>query len=176
MSNSHLDTQWNWTVQDTIRQFVPATFFDNFTLIDRFPDYMFNFEGAIHYMWFKEYHPDAWARLQKYVADGRWRLSGSWINAVDTNVPSPEALLRQALYGKRFFRQEFDRVPLDIYLPGLLRLRLRAAVDRRALGPHARSRRRSCRGAPPSRRRSPSASGRAPTASRWWPRCGPATT
>jgi alpha-mannosidase len=117
VSNSHLDTQWNWTVQDSIRQFVPATFFDNFALIDRFPDYTFNFEGAIHYMWFKEYHPDAWARLQKYVAEGRWRLAGSWVNAVDTNIPSPEALFRQALYGKRFFRQEFDRVPLDIYLP-----------------------------------------------------------
>ncbi len=117
VSNSHLDTQWNWTVQDTIRQFVPSTFFDNFALVDRFPDYTFNFEGAIHYMWFKEYHPDAWPRLQKYVADGRWRLSGSWVNAVDTNVPSPEALFRQALYGKRFFRREFGRVPLDIYLP-----------------------------------------------------------
>jgi alpha-mannosidase len=117
VSNSHLDTQWNWTVQDTIRQFVPSTFLDNFALIDRFPDYTFNFEGAIHYMWFKEYHPDAWPRLKQYVADGRWRLSGSWINAVDTNIPSPESLFRQALYGKRFFRQEFGRVPLDIYLP-----------------------------------------------------------
>jgi alpha-mannosidase len=117
VSNSHLDTQWNWTVQDTIRQFVPSTFYDNFALFDRFPDYTFNYEGAIHYMWFKEYHPDAWPRLQKYVADGRWRLAGSWINAVDTNIPSPEALFRQALYGKRFFRQEFGKVPLDIYLP-----------------------------------------------------------
>jgi alpha-mannosidase len=117
VSNSHLDTQWNWTVQDTIRQFVPASFFDNFALIDRFPDYTFNFEGAIHYMWFKEYHPEAWERLRRYVASGRWRLSGSWINAVDTNVPSPESLFRQALYGKRFFREQFGTVPLDIYLP-----------------------------------------------------------
>jgi alpha-mannosidase len=117
VSNSHLDTQWNWTVQDTIRQLVPATFYDNFALFDRFPDYTFNFEGAIHYMWFKEYHADAWPRLRKYVADGRWRLSGSWVNAADTNLPSPEALMRQALYGKRFYRQEFGRVSRDIYLP-----------------------------------------------------------
>jgi alpha-mannosidase len=53
VSNSHLDTQWNWTVQDTIRQLVPATFYDNFALFDRFPDYTFNFEGAIHCMWFQ---------------------------------------------------------------------------------------------------------------------------
>ena len=61
VSNSHLDTQWNWTVQDTIRLFVPPTFLDNFTLFERIPDYVFNYEGVIHYMWFKEYYPEQWA-------------------------------------------------------------------------------------------------------------------
>jgi alpha-mannosidase len=117
VSNSHLDTQWNWTVQDTIRELVPPTFFDNFKLFERFPSYTFNYEGAIHYMWFKEYFPEAWPTLQKYVASGRWRLAGSWVNAADTHVPSPESLMRQALYGKRFYRQEFGTVSQDIYLP-----------------------------------------------------------
>jgi len=117
VSNSHLDTQWNWTVQDTIRDLIPPTFRDNFKLFEKFPDYVFNYEAAIHYMWFKEYHPQEWATLQKYVASGRWKLSGGWVSAADTHVPSPEALMRQALYGKRFFRQEFGRVPVDIYLP-----------------------------------------------------------
>jgi alpha-mannosidase len=117
VANAHLDSQWNWTVQDTIRQFVPSTFFDNFALIERFPRYTFNFEGAIHYMWFKEYYPEAWPALQKHVASGRWRLAGSWINAADVNVPSPESLMRQALYGKRFFRREFNRTSQDVFLP-----------------------------------------------------------
>jgi alpha-mannosidase len=117
VGTSHLDSQWNWTVQDTIREFVPNTFFENFKRFEQYPDYTFNYEGAIHYMWFKEYHPEAWPTLQKYVAAGRWRLAGSWINAVDVNVPSPESLMRQALYGKRFFRQEFGKVSQDVYLP-----------------------------------------------------------
>jgi len=117
IGTAHLDSQWNWTVQDTIRQFVPATFLDNFKLFETYPHYNLNYEGAIHYMWFKEYHPEAWPTLQKYVANGRWRLSGSWINAADVNVPSPESLMRQALYGKRFFRQEFNRTSQDVYLP-----------------------------------------------------------
>src|SRR6266496_553318 len=107
VSNSHIDTQWNWTVQDTIREYVPRTFFDNFKLFEQFPNYKFNFEGVIHYMFFKEYHPEAWPILQDYVARGRWKLAGSWINAIDPNVPSSESLMRQALYGKRFFRREF---------------------------------------------------------------------
>jgi alpha-mannosidase len=117
VATAHLDTQWNWTVQDSIRQFIPATFFDNFRLFERFPHYVFTFEGAIHYMWFKEYHPEAWPTLQRYVAADRWRLAGSWMNAVDTHVPSPESLMRQALYGKRFFRAEFGKVSQDVFLP-----------------------------------------------------------
>jgi alpha-mannosidase len=117
IGTSHLDSQWNWTVQDTIREFVPNTFFENFKRFEKYPDYTFNYEGAIHYMWFKEYHPEAWPTVQKYVAAGRWRLAGSWINAVDVNVPSSESLMRQALYGKRFFRQEFGKVSQDVYLP-----------------------------------------------------------
>src|SRR5438105_2903415 len=117
VATSHLDSQWNWTVQDTIREFVPNTFFENFKRFEKFPDYTFNYEGAIHYMWFKEYHPEAWPTVQKYVSEGRWKLAGSWINAVDVNVPSSESLMRQALYGKRFFRQEFGQVSQDVYLP-----------------------------------------------------------
>ena len=55
VATSHLDSQWNWTVQDSIRRFVPATFFENFDRFESFPDYVFSYEGAIHYMWFKEY-------------------------------------------------------------------------------------------------------------------------
>src|SRR5512135_2916630 len=117
VSNSHLDTQWNWTVQDTIRLFVPSTFLDNFRLFGQFPGYVFNYEGVIHYMWFKEYYPDEWATLRRNVDNGRWKLAGSWINSVDTNVPSPESLMRQALYGKQFYREQFGQVSQDIYLP-----------------------------------------------------------
>ena len=117
VSNSHLDTQWNWTVQDSIRDLIPATFRDNFKLFERFPRYTFNFESSMHYQWFKEYHPEEWPLVKKYVGADRWRLSGGWVVAADTHVPSSESLLRQALYGKKFFRDEFGKVPLDVYLP-----------------------------------------------------------
>ena len=65
VATSHLDSQWNWTVQDTIREFVPNTFFENFKRFEKYPAYTFNYEGAIHYMWFKEYYPEAWPTVQK---------------------------------------------------------------------------------------------------------------
>ncbi len=118
IATAHLDSQWNWTVQDSIRDFVPKTFHTNFEFFEKYPNYTFSFEGVIHYMWFKEYFPAEWARVQKYVADGRWRLAGSWLNAVDPNMPSPESLFRNALYGQRFYRQEFNgKESHDVYLP-----------------------------------------------------------
>ena len=50
IATSHLDSQWNWTVQDSIRRFVPATFLENFDRFEKFPNYVFSYEGAIHYM------------------------------------------------------------------------------------------------------------------------------
>jgi alpha-mannosidase len=117
VGTSHLDSQWNWTVQDSIRRYVPATFFENFDRFEKYPNYVFSYEGAIHYMWFKEYYPEEWAKVQKYVAADRWKIAGNWINAVDVNVPAPESLMRHALYAKRFFRQEFGKVGRDVYLP-----------------------------------------------------------
>ena len=117
VATAHIDSQWNWTVQHVIEHCIPNTMQPNWALFEKYPAYNFNFEGVIHYMWFKEYHPEAWPELQSWVKKGRWKLSGSWINAVDVVNPSPESLFRQALYGQQFFRQEFGQVSSDIYLP-----------------------------------------------------------
>ncbi|BCM91864.1 mannosylglycerate hydrolase [Abditibacteriota bacterium] len=117
VATAHDDTQWNWTVQDTIREYIPNTMRPNWELMEKYPAYNFNYEATIHYGWFKEYHPADWKELQDWVAKDRWKLSGSWVNAVDVNIPSPESLFRQALYGQAFFRREFGKVSRDIYLP-----------------------------------------------------------
>ena len=54
-----------------------------------------------------DYHN--WA---EFAADGRWHVAGSWLDAVDVNVPSPESLFRHALYGNGFFRKEFGKVSI----------------------------------------------------------------
>lgn len=117
VATAHNDTQWNWTVQNTIREWIPNTMRPNWELMRKYPAYNFNYEATIHYGWFKEYHPEDWKELQDWVAKDRWKLSGSWVNAVDVIVPSPESLFRQALYGQAFFRREFGKVSRDIYLP-----------------------------------------------------------
>ena len=117
VATSHLDTQWRWTVQDTIDDFLPDTMRGNFALIDKYPGYNFSFEGAFHYMLMKEYYPADFERLKGYVKAGRWKVAGSWVDAVDTNIPSPESLIRQTLYGNGFFRRELGVTSRDVFLP-----------------------------------------------------------
>ncbi|HNX48819.1 MAG TPA: glycoside hydrolase family 38 C-terminal domain-containing protein [Thermoanaerobaculaceae bacterium] len=117
VATSHLDTQWRWTIQDTIDYFLPATLRDNFALFEKYPGYVFSFEGAFRYQLAKEYYPAEFERLKGYVKDGRWKVAGSWVDAVDTNVPSPESLVRQALYGNGFLRRELGVTSRDVFLP-----------------------------------------------------------
>lgn len=118
ISNAHFDTQWDWDVQTSIDQYVKNTLVDNFNLLDKFPDYVFNFEGAIKYMFAKEYYPDLYKRLKGYVASGRWHISGSSVDANDVMVPSAEAIIRNFLLGEKFYKKEFGvNGGNDIMLP-----------------------------------------------------------
>src|SRR5271157_1311939 len=49
VATSHLDTQWRWTIQDTINDFLPDTLRGNFALFEKYPGYVFSFEGAFRY-------------------------------------------------------------------------------------------------------------------------------
>jgi len=117
VGTSHLDTQWRWSIRQTINEFIPATFADNYRLMDLYPDYVFSFEGAFRYMLLREYRPDLYARLKPLMTSGRWRPAGSWVDASDVNVPSFESLVRHALYGNGFFRREFGVTSRDVFLP-----------------------------------------------------------
>jgi len=117
VATAHLDTQWRWTIQTTIDEYLRATLRDNFALLEKYPDYVFSFEGAFRYQLMKEYYPAEYERLKQYIAAGRWHVAGSWLDAVDVNVPSPEALIRNALYGNGYFQSEFGVKSRDIFLP-----------------------------------------------------------
>ena len=54
VSNSHLDTQWRWDVKATIDDYLYNTAVQNLALLEKYPHYVFNFEGAVKYEWIKE--------------------------------------------------------------------------------------------------------------------------
>jgi len=114
---AHLDTQWRWDFQTTIDKYIRDTLEHNFERIEKYPGYVFNFTGSVRYEMMREYYPEHYARLKKYISDGRWHVSGSSVDEGDVNVPSAEAVIRQVLYGNQYFRREFGKESIDFMLP-----------------------------------------------------------
>ena len=117
VSDAHLDTQWNWDVQTTIREYVKNTIDQNLFLLEKYPEYIFNFEGGVKYSWMKEYYPLQYEKLKKYVGEGRWHLTGSGWDANEVIICSPESWIRNILLGQTFYRQEFGTESTDVFLP-----------------------------------------------------------
>jgi alpha-mannosidase len=114
---AHLDTEWRWEYPQVIDEYIRKTMEDNFTLIDKYPHYIFNFSGANRYRFMKEYFPADFARLKKYVNEGRWFPTGSSMEEGDVNAPSAEAIIRQVLYGNEWFRKELGKASAEYMLP-----------------------------------------------------------
>src|SRR5215469_6277081 len=114
---AHLDTQWRWEFPQTISEYLLKTMRVNFNYMDRYPHYVFNWTGANRYRLMKEYFPADYARMQQYVAKGRWYPAGSSIEEGDVNLPSAEGIFRQILYGNEYFRKDFGKASSEYMLP-----------------------------------------------------------
>jgi alpha-mannosidase len=114
---AHLDTQWRWEFPQTISEYLLKTMRVNFDYIDRYPHYVFNWTGANRFGLMKEYVPSDYAKMQQYVAAGRWYPAGSSVEEGDVNLPSAEGIFRQILYGNEYFRKDFGKASAEYMLP-----------------------------------------------------------
>lgn len=117
VATTHLDTSWSWELETTLNEYLPKTLTDNFALFEKYPDYVFSFEGSYRYELMREYYPALFEKLKEYVTQGRWHVAGSAYESGDVNIPSPEALFRNFLYGTQYFEDTFGKRSEDIYLP-----------------------------------------------------------
>lgn len=117
VATAHLDTVWRWTIAKTIDEYIPDTLTKNFDLIEKYPDYRFNFEGAKRYELIEEFYPKAFEIIKEYVKQGKWCVSGTAYENGDVNIPSPEAIFRNLLLGNNYFKEKFDTTSKDMFLP-----------------------------------------------------------
>ena len=114
--HAHIDTAWLWPVRETVRK-CARTFSSQLALIEKYPDYVFGASQPQHYQFVKDNYPELYQRVKQAVEEGRWEPQGGmWVEA-DCNVPSGESLIRQILYGKNFFRDEFGVEVDNVWLP-----------------------------------------------------------
>ncbi|HOV72947.1 MAG TPA: alpha-mannosidase [Candidatus Hydrogenedentes bacterium] len=113
---SHIDTAWLWPLRETRRK-CGRTFSTMLNLMDRYPEFVFLASQPVQYEWMKEHYPELFRRIKQRVKEGRWEVFGAlWVEN-DCNVPSGEAVVRQLLYGNRFFRKEFGIHSTTAWLP-----------------------------------------------------------
>ena len=114
---AHLDTQWRWDYQTTIKWLIRRTMRKNFRLFKKYPHYVFNFTGSRRYSLMKEYYPEDYKKVQEYVKQGKWIPGGACIDETDALTPSAESLIRNILYGREWQKKEFGVEYKDYMLP-----------------------------------------------------------
>ncbi|MEJ8303704.1 alpha-mannosidase [Saccharibacillus sacchari] len=116
IGHAHIDLAWLWPIRETIRKGA-RTFSTVLRNMEKYPDYVFGASQPQLYLWMKEYYPKLYEQIKQRVREGRWELQGAMWVEPDTNISGGEALVRQILYGKRFFRQEFGQDIQTLWLP-----------------------------------------------------------
>ena len=108
VGNSHIDMAWLWPWTETV-EVVRNTFGTALQLMREYPDFKFTASTAQAYEWIEEKYPAMFQEIQQRVKEGRWEvIGGMWVEP-DLNMPDGESLVRQILYGKRYFRQKFGK-------------------------------------------------------------------
>lgn len=116
IGHSHLDLAWLWPIRETKRKGA-RTFSTALRLMDRYPDYIFGASQPQLYEWIKQGYPKLYEKVKQKAAEGRWEPQGAmWVEA-DTNITGGESLVRQLLYGKKFFKEEFGTDIDCLWLP-----------------------------------------------------------
>lgn len=116
IGHCHIDTCWLWPFAETKRKVV-RSWSNQCDLMDRYPELNFACSQAQQYKWLKEFYPYTFDRVKRKVKEGRFHpIGGSWVEH-DTNLPSGESLVRQFLYGQRFFESNFGNRCQTFWLP-----------------------------------------------------------
>lgn len=103
--HAHLDVAWLWPLQETERK-MARTISNQLALAKEYPDYVYLQSQAYLYWVLQQRYPELYQRLKQAVRAGSVAAEGGmWVEA-DTNLSGGESLIRQFVYGKRFFEDE----------------------------------------------------------------------
>ena len=103
---AHIDLAWLWPWMESV-EVVRNTSASVLNIMERFPEFNYTMGQAHAYEWLETNDPTLFKKIQDKVAQGSWEIvGGQWVEP-DLNLPSGESLVRQSLYGKRYFRKKF---------------------------------------------------------------------
>lgn len=116
MGHAHLDIAWLWPLDETVRK-CGRTFSNVLELMERYPEFIFCQSQPHLYEMTRKHYPSLYRRIKEKAREKKWLPAGcTWVE-MDCNVPGGESLVRQILFGTRFFQQEFRHKPVCLWLP-----------------------------------------------------------
>ena len=116
VASTHIDVAWLWRFKDTIRKSGRSAL-NQLRLMDRYDEFEFTLSQPSVYNYIKEVYPDIYEQIKKRVKDGKWRLIGPmWVES-DLNISGAESLIREFLYGHKFFMEEFGKTSDVCWIP-----------------------------------------------------------
>ncbi len=116
IGHTHLDVAWLWTVEN-IRGKTSRSWATALRMMELYPEFKWIQSQPQLYKFVKQDYPELWEQIKQRVAEGRWEADGGmWVEA-DCNLSGGEALVRQFLYGTRFFREELGVENVTLWLP-----------------------------------------------------------
>lgn len=116
VGHAHIDVAWLWPLSVT-RGKAERTFATAVALMDQYPAYQFTQSTPVLYQMVAQDNPDLFSRIKEKIAAGQWNATGATWVEMDTNIPSGEALVRQFLFGLRYFERELGVKPEVLWLP-----------------------------------------------------------
>ena len=116
VGHTHIDVAWKWTVRQT-REKVIRSYSTVMELMKHYPEYLFMASTPQMYEFVREDEPELFEEIVERVKEGRFEPEGAmWLEA-DCNLTSGESLVRQILYGKRYFKEMFGVDSDILWLP-----------------------------------------------------------
>ena len=116
IGNAHIDLAWLWPFEETYRK-TARTFSAQLRMMERYPEYKFIQSQPAAYEMCRQHYPELYERIKKAIKGGQWIADGAMWVEPDTNMAGGEALIRQLLYGKEYYKKEFGIDSQVLWLP-----------------------------------------------------------
>lgn len=114
--HAHIDVAWLWPWAETDRK-IARTVINQLSLMEEYPEYRFLQSQPQLYHMLKIHYPELYERFKQALLAGKVIADGAmWVEA-DTNITGGESLIRQIMYAKQFFKQEFSIETDVMWLP-----------------------------------------------------------
>jgi alpha-mannosidase len=113
---SQISTAWLWTLQEALRKSA-RTFSNVFRLMEEFPEFEFSQSQPVLYELIKINYPDLYKQIKQRVTENKLEPLGPMWTEADCNIPNGESLIRQILFGNKFYKKEFGVESNILWLP-----------------------------------------------------------